>query len=369
MCLFGVAEYNTQPDAGEYQLWYEIGDIFVSFNRDAGPNGQTQECGDQVVIHRSPIRSPQGVEDSSDLLECLQEGEDYVGDGFTVSLNDIDTSIEPGCARISILVEPTQAPTPSPGSPEPTLSPEPTAFPTTETYMIEYFIDNFDNDDGVTIVIIGSCGNEVSRREISANRGGTGQFTSSLEDQYRFLIIDDGGNGGAKYTISYRGVLQVENDDWNTAEACHVIGDPPPLCDGIACDNVTPTSSPMDPSAAPVGPTLSPNQPTLPPNQPTNPTERPTQSPNSPPTFPPSEEQPTQSPNSPPTLPPLSASSDEDTFGDSVEIPVNQSLLGRNGGVWKNFYAHNRGGGDQVGNRRDSGRRQRKRFLKSRDID
>ena len=259
-CLFGVGEYSLQPDASEYQLWYRIGDIYITFNRDAGPNAQTQECRDKVLIHRAPTFSPEGVELSSDLLMCLKSGETYIGEGYMVNVKDIDTRIEPGCARISVLVGETAAPTALDGTLEPTMTPEPSPAPTTEVFSIDFSITNFFNDNPVTITIIGSCNNVVLERTLPAGMAGNGRFTANVEDLYRVFITDAGGNGGATYTISYRGVQQVSNDNFSTAETCHLVGAESPICDDIECPATeSPSQSPSKmpvpaPTPAPVPP-------------------------------------------------------------------------------------------------------------------
>ena len=265
-CLFGSAEYSLQPNADEYQLAYHIGNIIVSFNRKTGPNAQTSECQDQVAIHEFPVLSVEGLENSSNRLACLSEGQNYQGDGFVINVGEIDINQEPGCARVGVVVQPTQPPTVAPTIVlPPDATPSPTPFPTTTGFVIEYYIENFNNEDKVTILVIGSCGEEIGTNEIEPGQGISGSFTTGLEDQYKFVISDEGGNGGATYSVTYRGVLDVPLTEMTQGEECHIIGDDSPRCDGSVCPGQTaapsPSPAPVTTSPPVAVPTTVPDQP------------------------------------------------------------------------------------------------------------
>ena len=124
--LIGVAEYDNNPENHPIVLKLETGsasDWFIGFNRDTGPNRDTQQAGDEVTIYK--VAQGDGVGYSHSFLKGnLVAGKRAkitswrdTGKDLIIEVKDINTSASPGWAEVEITFEGTPAPGGSGGSP------------------------------------------------------------------------------------------------------------------------------------------------------------------------------------------------------------------------------------------------------------
>eukprot|EP00957_Ditylum_brightwellii_P206416 15348337-Ditylum_brightwellii.AAC.1 len=112
--LVGIGEYDKITANRYVVIKLETGtstDIFIGFNRAAGPNAQNDEADDEVTITESG-NNGEGYSQSY-LKAHLVAGETYTYESFansgrilTITANSIDLTTEPGIATVTIALQP-----------------------------------------------------------------------------------------------------------------------------------------------------------------------------------------------------------------------------------------------------------------------
>ncbi len=113
--LYGIADYSNiaHTDRVILQMLSDTEEWYVSFNRKSGINSQTQEGGDQVLVHRRAIGT--GLVQSF-LVRKMNAGDQYTGAPLDITVDYINLSASPPFASVKIGIKLTPSPTQAPTS-------------------------------------------------------------------------------------------------------------------------------------------------------------------------------------------------------------------------------------------------------------
>jgi len=268
--LIGIGEWDNGDYGYPVVLKLETGtedDIFIGFNRAAGPNAENDEADDEVTIIEAGAN---GNDYSPSKLKAhLVAGESYTfsdwsgtGNNLVVTAEEIDISNTPGTAKIKVRYGESCTDAPTTTEP-PSLSPsiqilfEVSVTVKTDVYAQETSWDITTINDPSNVLMSGENyynGLQVFSTADMLTCGPTYRFT--MKDAYGDGICCSSGDG--YYILTVQGEVIKEGGEFNKNEMTEFSGCYPTVApvvsptapDPTVAPVVSPTSS--SPTAAPV---------------------------------------------------------------------------------------------------------------------